>query len=276
MDSTSMPTHSHPDAALNVTIPTGDERDVHHDTATGKNKRTEEAEEQPVSKKLKEDNADSEKHAPDDHDTATGGNKRTEEAEEQPVPRVVVHGKKTIIGHAAPKKFDKKLKSVWKLSSDDTDHAEPLDDEVVLANITNKSLTDIFSQNHDNLITVVMFMMENGMKLAVSGAFMDPEEAYIKNGKYDYEKITDMKMVPMMFLTAVGSIEKVLIPGLQIIYSLGFHKRKHEGDDYTMYSSKSDITLFYKFNDRDCKLKIVGTPSGGRFDNVDMIMYVED
>ena len=87
-----------------------------------------------------------------------------------------------------------------------------------------------------------------------------------------------MRKVPMMYITAVGSIEKVLIPGLQIIYALGFDQLEHHGDDYSMYvsSSRSEIDLSYKFNDRDCKLKIVGAPKGGRFDQVQMIMYVED
>ena len=112
--------------------------------------------------------------------------------------------------------------------------------------------------------------------MIVSRAFLNPEEAYIKNGTFDYSEITDMKEVPMMFIVAVGSVEKVLIPGLQIIYSLGFDQPQHKGDDYTMYSSESEIDLSYKFNDRPCKLKIVGTPRGGQFDQVQMIMYVED
>ena len=62
----------------------------------------------------------------------------------------------------------------------------------------------------------------------------------------------------MMYITAVGSIEKVLIPGLQIIYSLGFDQREHEGDDYTMYSSKSEIDLSYQFNDRAGQVGEVG------------------
>ena len=257
MDASSMPADSAPVPALDTSIPTGDERDVPNDTASHKNKRTEEAEEQPVSKKLKEDNAEednagSEKHAPED----------------QAAPA----------DQAAPKKFDKRLKHTWKLSSDDADHPEPLEEDEVLSNITNKSLIDIFKQNFDNLVTVVMLMMEKGMHLVVSGAFVDPDEAYIKQGKYDYEKITDMREVPAMFIVSVGSIEKVLIPGLQIIYSLGFDQLEHEGDDYSMYvsSTTSEIDLSYKFNDRDCKLKIVGAPKGGRFDQVQMIMYVED
>ena len=90
--------------------------------------------------------------------------------------------------------------------------------------------------------------------------------------------MTDMRKVPMVYIMAVGSIEKVMIPGLQIIYSLGFDRSEHVGDDYHMgfctEEDYSEIMLSYKFNDRPCKLKI--TKNGKGFGEMYMYLYVED
>ena len=67
-----------------------------------------------------------------------------------------------------------------------------------------------------------------------------------------------------------------MIPGLQIIYSLGFDQPERVGDDYHIYFStgdSSEITLSYRFNDRPCKLKIEKDGTG--FGEMFMYLYVE-
>ena len=140
--------------------------------------------------------------------------------------------------------------------------------------INGKSFTEIFAMNFDNVLTVFMMLMQNGMQFTASTSFIDPDEKYIREGIYNYGA-EDMHILKLVHICAAGSIEKVLVAGLQIMYAVGFAEEEATGDDYSLFSCCNDqfceIHLMFKFNGQDCQLKMV--QSAG---SMTAALFVED
>jgi hypothetical protein len=157
-----------------------------------------------------------------------------------------------------PMTMGKKLQSSWPLSSDEKDHEEISDNK--LKNFCkDKNLADIFTSCHANLVSVVMvLMMHFNLQLAVATPFIDPEEKYIRTGEYNYSAC-EMKLVSAFYICAVGSIEKVLVAGLQVLYANGAKNKK--GTDYRVhfYRTKKNCNILvnFQFNEVEVNMKIV-------------------
>ena len=68
-----------------------------------------------------------------------------------------------------------------------------------------------------------------------------------------------MMLVPQPYMIcAVGSIEKVLIAGLQILFYNG--KKEGDGEDYSVSGFETEsscvATIYFTFNGHDAKLKL--------------------
>ena len=169
-------------------------------------------------------------------------------------------------------KMNKGLSVSWALSSDEESHTEQSDNRIKKA-CKNKSLGFIFAQCHPNLLSVVLILMqEYGMRLAVATPFLDPAEKYIHTGEYEYAK-HEMKLVSPLMITAVGSIEKVLVAALQILFANG--ARNGSGEDYNVYyhddGNTCDITINFQFNKHECNVKLQQSD-----DDKIISIYVED
>lgn len=138
---------------------------------------------------------------------------------------------------------------------------ESLSEKKIWKLIKDKSILEIFAMNFDNVLSVFMILMQKGMTFYACRSFVEPDESYVKKGVYNYGN--DLMIPIRMFdICAVGSVEKVLVAGLQIMYALGFDKGEITGEDYSLFSTHDEdgnfceIHLQFKYNDRDCQLKI--------------------
>ena len=83
-----------------------------------------------------------------------------------------------------------------------------------------------------------------------------------------------MLLVSPIMITAVGSIEKVLVAALQIFFFNG--NKNGEGTDYSVSVIKlrgtCDVTIFFKFNGHDVKVKLAQYDAETRIISI----YIED
>lgn len=172
--------------------------------------------------------------------------------------------------------MDKKLESSWMLSSDGkrSDGEEEMSDEAIKEFCKNKNLASIFTERHPNLLSVVMVLMqEYNLELAVATPFLDPDEKYVKTGVYEYAKC-EMKLVSPIMICAVGSIEKVLVAALQILFFNG--KKNGQGTDYAVsvlqLKGTCDVTISFKFNGHDANVKLAQYGEETRVISI----YIED
>ena len=172
--------------------------------------------------------------------------------------------------------MNKKLESSWMLSSDGklrSDEEKEMSDKAIKKFCKNKNLASIFTERHPNLLSVVMVLMqEYNLELAVATPFLDPDEKYVKTGVYEYAKC-EMKLVSPIMICAVGSIEKVLVAALQILFFNG--KKDGQGTDYAVsvleLNGTCDVTISFKFNGYDANVKLA------QYDETRVIsMYIED
>ena len=175
-----------------------------------------------------------------------------------------------------PSSFGYVLSDTWFLSSDNKERDDDEGDTEV--DMSEKSVPDIFAMNHDNLLTVVMDLMTNKrLKVAVSKVLLDPGEKYINTGRFKYEDGEPVYVSPV-HLTCVGSIEKVMIPALQILYRFfQVHAVRAEmeasasGSDYTVRVGINGegvrMRVVYKFNGHDIMLTIT---------NDELVLHLDD
>jgi len=133
--------------------------------------------------------------------------------------------------------------------------------------------------NHNNLTTVLFVLMtELEMKLYVAAPFLDPEEKYVKCGKlddsfhpHDVQQVTDA-----LWINAVGSIEKVLIAALQILYANG--QKNGKGSDYSVHyvgprgKHTCDVTIRFLYNGQSAKVNLRQTTEDDR----EITLYIDD
>jgi hypothetical protein len=172
--------------------------------------------------------------------------------------------------------MNKKLESSWILSSDgkrDDDEQEVSDKKIKQFCKTNNMVTIFTSTRHPNLVSVVLVLMQQGLKLIVASPFLDPDETYVKTGVYDYASLQMMRVPQPYMICAVGSIEKVLIAGLQILFYNG--KKEGDGEDYSVsvFETESSCvaTIYFTFNGHDAKLKLEEVD-----DEQYIYMYIEE
>ena len=151
-------------------------------------------------------------------------------------------------------------------------HWQSLCDTVNIA----KAFTD---HNHENLTTVLFVLtMDLGMKLYVAAPFLDPEEKYVKYGKlddsfhpHDVQQVTDA-----IWINAVGSIEKVLVAALQILYANG--SKNGKGTDYYVNFLGSrgkhtcDVTVRFLYNGQSAKVNLRQSTKDDR----EITLYIDD
>lgn len=163
-----------------------------------------------------------------------------------------------------PNAFNFVLEDSWALSSDRQDHSPNSDDdevgdEAVAAQLAGKTMREIFAMNHPNLLTIVFsLMMTDRLVFVVSNAFLEPEEKYIETGEYNYAESGPV-LIPKnrtYYICAVGCVEKVLLPALQILYACaGESNDVVRGDDYTVILDPV-LHVKYKFNGHEVQMKI--------------------
>lgn len=193
---------------------------------------------------------------------------QSEHGDEMPVAKSTSRKRKSLCTMT----MGKKLTSTWALSSDGSHHRQK-SDRAIKQECKGQNLARIFTACHANLLSVVMVLMnEYGLRLAVASPFLDPEEAYIKTGKYDYGA-SEMKLVSSFMICAVGSIEKVLIAALQVLFANG--PRDGEGTDYAVRwfskDSTCDVHINFKFNDFETNVKL---SQSGR--SMAIYIYIDD
>ena len=149
----------------------------------------------------------------------------------------------------------------WMLSSDNkaVEEDDEQTDEAIKQFCAKKQLASIFAARHPNLLSVVIVLMnEYDLQLAVAAPFLDPEEKYIKTGISD-ECPFDIKLISPYMITAVGSIEKVLIAALQIFFANG--NKNGKGTDYLVHKLSSKnvcvVTISFKINGVNIKVKLL-------------------
>jgi hypothetical protein len=172
--------------------------------------------------------------------------------------------------------FDKKLSCWFSMSSDgkfgrsekcredyDNDSEYEQDEGEEAHKLEGKTLGEIFSLNHVNLITVVQtLMMERDMTLYVQKVFMD--DKYLKTGEADYSAF-ELCTCRATKITYFNEIEQPLLAGLQILYSFsqngklnGNNKAKDASASRT-HSKKdkhTNIDLSFKFNGQDVRMAV--------------------
>ena len=167
-----------------------------------------------------------------------------------------------------PTRFDFtcKLAGSWPLQSDGNVRPDESTDDTIATACNGKRMVDIFAMNHDNLLSVLYFLMHYGTILAASKTFLTAADLYINTGNYVYADGEPVR-INFMMVVSVGCVEKILIPAFQILYTfLSTMELQPEfdesfsGEDYTLdISVASDfetIDLFYKFNGQDVRMNM--------------------
>lgn len=170
--------------------------------------------------------------------------------------------------------YDKRIKTVYSLGSEE-ESREELDEDVVLDLIRGKTLAQIFTDKHPNLITVVMLLMqERDMKVYAQEKLLDADDAYWNTGEYSTSEL-DLCELDMMTLVAAGRIQQVVVAGLQILYDVG--RKSTEGEDFfVLYRSSvkkksTNIRIYFKFNGQGVNLSLIEQGSDAH-----MSLYIED
>ena len=168
--------------------------------------------------------------------------------------------------------YNKCIKDVYSLGSTEVSRDE-IEEEAVLKAIGKKPLSRIFTEDHTNLITVVMLLMQTRkMRVLAQEKLLCPDDSYWNTGKYTTSEL-DVYALDFMTLVAAGRIQQVLVAGLQILYDVG-RKNKEGKDFFVLYYAKKDTTnirINFKFNGQEVNLSIIEEGP-----NSYMSLYIED
>ena len=176
------------------------------------------------------------------------------------------------------KEFDKRIQSSYSLGSTEDAKEDDKDDEDIARELRGKNLAHIFTEEHANLTSVIMVLMEKrGMDFLVQEKLLKSDDAYWETGEYTPDEL-DLVSINAMLLVAAGRVQQVTIAGLQILYEICKNGPKNEkGNNYSVrYKSNkekniSDIHIGFKFNQQPVNLAIQENGDASY-----MSLYIED
>ena len=168
--------------------------------------------------------------------------------------------------------YDKRIQSSYSLGSTEKS-AKEKSDKTVHKLIKDKSLAEIFTMKHPNLITVIMLLMQKRkMQVVAQQELLDPEDTYWNTGNFDPKKLGLVSLSPLA-IVAVGRIQQVLVAGLQILFDVGPQSKSGSNFDvlYFAEDNTTNIRIMFKFNKQPVNLSIIG----GDYENY-MSLYIQD
>lgn len=175
------------------------------------------------------------------------------------------------------KEFHKRIQSSYSLGSTEREYEDEKDDEDIARELRGKNLAHIFTEEHDNLTSVIMVLMERGMDFLVQAKLLKSDDAYWETGEYTPDEL-DLVSINAMLFVAAGRVQQVTIAGLQILYEICKNGPKNaKGKDYSVrYKSNkekniSDIHIGFKFNQQPVNLAIQENGDASY-----MSLYIED
>ncbi len=173
------------------------------------------------------------------------------------------------------KEFDKRIQSSYSLGSTEDAKEDDKDDEDIARELRGKNLAHIFTEEHANLTSVIMVLMEKrGMDFLVQEKLLKSDDAYWETGEYTPDELELVSINAMLFVAA-GRVQQATIAGLQILYEIG--KKNAKGKDYSVrYKSNkekkfSEIHIGFKFNQQPVNLAIQENGDASY-----MSLYIED
>lgn len=175
--------------------------------------------------------------------------------------------------------YNKKIaEGFYSLGSKADSQEDSETDAQLEARLEGKCLGRIFTENHPNLTSVIMMLMDKRkMVLAAQRPLLEYE--YWSTGKYNHANL-DLIKVSSMMLVGAGYLQQVVVAGLQILYDVGPKSKSGEGFqvDFHMNQKARQTRVFirFHFNKQPVNLAIEEFPIEGGDSSCVMTLFIED